>query len=61
MANDGDVNKRARFDLAKDYNTINLERMIQTLQQQINEMQIQINNLSSGGSGGGDSDGMGTM
>ena len=40
------------FTYQRKGNTNELELMMQTLQQQVCEMQIQINNLSSGGGGG---------
>ena len=46
------------FTYQRKGNTNELELVVQTLQQQVNEMQIQINNLSSGG---GDPDGIGTL
>ena len=42
------------FTFQRKPNNNDLELMIQTLQQQVNDMQIQINNLNSGGSSGGD-------
>ena len=48
------------FTYQRKSNTNELELMIQTLQQQVNEMQIQINNLGSESSGGGGGD-IGTM
>ena len=48
------------FTYQRKYNTNNLELMIQTLQQQVNQMQTQINSLSSDGGGGEDPD-IGTM
>ena len=46
------------FTYQRKGNTNELGIMMQTLQQQVNEMQIQINNLSSCGGGGPD---IGTM
>ena len=47
------------FTYQRKSNNNDLELMVQTLQQQVNDMQAQINNINSGGSGG-DPDGIGT-
>ena len=41
------------FAFQRQYNTNNLELMIQFIQLQIDQMQLQINNLSAGGDPGG--------
>jgi hypothetical protein len=56
------VMRQNYFTYQRRYNTNNLELTIQTLQQQVNDMQARINNLgnSGDGGGGGDPDGVGT-
>ena len=49
------------FTFQRQYNTNNLELMIQFMQLQIEQMQTQINNLSSSNSGGGGGPDIGTM